>query len=291
MALNDVILVNEGNIRGQYLYQNPNKTGRGYYHALEDLGLLPLTVETLTREPGTSLLNLATWTYFSGSLSNRDRFAPGISGSSREILEQRIRNDLQGLKDYLTIRPDGREINIRYNRGAFGRLMHAMGLQMPVRELPLESGKRRTKPHFSNGYLPKYIGKIIDSEKDCETELEYAKRKDLLKFIGRVFVLDRFKSYHVPRGQRNATYFLLGNWASTSLAIRYARQAEDLLGVLFGDDYGFKDEQISITTTPNGLHLCKLYVDDDQIELLSELVPKVEHAKRPNVISLQNLTA
>ena len=257
MTLRDVIVVSEEQMVNQYRKPGFAKKACGM---LRDMDLLPLTVESLTTEKGNALFHLATWVYFSGSISSR-QYAPCIS-SPKEFLEELADTNLKELGPFRIYKND---LFLRKNAGIIGRLINAMGVKIPETNSPRGKVSKKITYSHCNG-LPHYFDDIFSSPK------EDPRRMDLLYTIVKIMFKDRLKLYECnPNGIQ--PHLWLNTHVDEESAQRYGETIVDFLNNIIQDNHGkgfFSHEQINANAkTQRGSSVCKLNLDYEQLGRLA----------------------
>jgi len=264
MALSDIVIATEQDIID--LYRRPDC--EKYYRALKDLGLLPLTVDTLTTVEGTALVHLATWVYLSGDISRRG-FIPKISAAPD--LQDRIRHHVAPLEKRLE-NAGSRNLYVAEDGGAFGRLLVAMGVPIPP-----EGETRQKKAYYRNG-LPHYFHAV-----ERATPKLSAGRKNLLRTIAGIFLRDKLRIYQ--NGHDGHLPFLeLGRHPSAQRALTYAQEVIAFLNLSIkrgGRSGLFREEQVmeSSQSASDGLHQVRLYITGEQLGCLVTKTPRIIEIK------------
>jgi len=127
MALDEIVIVREEDVAN--LYRAPNAEER-FYGVLKEMGLLPLTTQSLMTDAGKSLLHLATWVEVSGNL-HKTSFTPEVCGG-KDFLQELVENDFRDLGK--KFRPEDGAVILAEDSGALGRLIHAMGVRKTPRD-------------------------------------------------------------------------------------------------------------------------------------------------------------
>jgi len=258
MALSDVVIATEQDIIDLYRRSDCEK----YYKVLKDLGLLPLTVETLTTERGMALVHLATWVYISGHVSRRG-FIPNISAAPD--LQDRIRHYVTPLGKELK-NSCARNLYLAEDGGAFGRLLVAMGVPIPP-----ESESRQTKAYYRNG-LPDYFHAIARSTPKSSSD-----RKRLLRTIAGIFLRDKLRMNQKNDNDRHLPVLGLGHHPSAERAQTYAQEVITFLNLSIkrgGRSGLFREEQvISSYNVSDDLHQVRLYLTGEQLGCLATKKP------------------
>ncbi len=246
VGLEDTVIVTERQLASLYLTEDPER----YYSILKEMGLLPLTVKTLTTERGKALLHLATWAYLSGAFKNRKKrkFTPRISGN-KEFLDYLLETYLNNLDQrfrYSKRNEKSGELILAENGGAFGRLIHAMGVPIPeyVPNLEDNSGRRLKKSAYDNT-LPHYFLDIVRSSPKSDPL-----RKDLLYTLASILLKDRLKIYTYGNVYKKQIYLQLNRHSTEETARNYALSVLEFLNGVFrvGTNHQnlFQEENIAI---------------------------------------------
>jgi len=268
MALKDTLIVNTEDIRGLYR-RSPDK----YIQPVEEMGLLPLTVEDLCTERGHALLELASWVFLSGGL-HPTKYRPHIS-QTKSLLETLEDEKLAALEQEYKISENSNRttLELKTNSGIFGRLLYGMGDPLP------EGTNRSRKPHYSRD-LPHFIGDIMAS-KPAKNEIE--ERKNLLTIVAAILFKDRFEMQTDEWGKDHYS-LRLNHHQTKAQAESYGRQVVDFLNCVFerrNSQTVFDYDTISADKkTKHGktLFLCSLRISDVN---LGYLITKSPHILKP----------
>lgn len=267
MALSDIVIATEQDISDLYRRDDCEK----YYKVLKDLGLLPLTVETLTTPQGTALLHLATWTYLSGHISAR-QYTPTIT--LRPELHERVMEHLEPLGRELKINAKG-VLRVAQDAGAFGRLLVAMGVPRPERGK--QQKKYHTKTHYRNG-LPHYFFDIVHAR----PRRRNPERRLLLNTIGQIIFCDRFRIYGTTTlGQRLVLH--LNRHPTKKKAENYGKEVVSFFNSFLwtsGNKGIFDNTDLYVGKTPHdGLHKLDLVVQSKYLSNLARRDPPLLEIK------------
>ena len=145
-SLRERPLVTEDQVRSLY-----NVDDQRYFKntdALRDLGLLPLTLESLATPAGQAIVSLAAWNDFSGNISLR--YKPIVCGKE-EMLRNLAEREFAALGDRFKYRSQSGSLEVVQDGGAFGRLLVGMGLY--------EGDKRGKRDRIG---LPSYVAKLVE---------------------------------------------------------------------------------------------------------------------------------
>ena len=229
----DQVLVTEKDLLRLY---DPTRDYQYCWGVLRDNGLLPLTMRSLTTEPGKSLVHFATWTYVSGYVNCR--FVPGIC-EEKEVIDE-IMPHLGGLAfAEFKYEAERKKLEPKKHAGALGRLVNAMGV--PQRTHNLEDCPRELS-------LPIYMMKLAQASNGRERSTW----RELLDITAHIFFSDRLKKHHGDNTQYvldlRTHYGKDEARAYTCSVISYLNQLRtgSKLHVQFTDDQirlSFKDDQ------------------------------------------------
>ncbi|MEK6875876.1 MAG: hypothetical protein AABX63_00575 [Nanoarchaeota archaeon] len=255
MSLDDVI-VTESQVADLYIASYAEK----FYGVLEEMGLLPLTVGSLTTEEGMSLLHLATWVWASGDLHNKG-FTPRVCGDN-EFLNELANGYFSGLGKKFEFHQKN-ELVLAEDSGAIGRLINAMGVNKPETE---HEGPKMRKTIYDNS-MPHYftdIAKALPSGNPTRTELLYT--------ITRIMFKDRLTYYFKPTSSRGTAYLELHCHPDRQSALGYGKEAVDFLNNVFRTNWKnknlFGEDQIRVVPN-NEVYQCRLMLSDQQIGYLA----------------------
>jgi len=272
MTLDDTVIVTSEQVAS--LYKSIDSIGRRsnirhgkQIKSLEDTGLLPLTVKTFTSEIGDSLLEFATWVYFSGKIRN-DFGVPTVSGKE-DFLNYLVTEHFNGLPVEFRFVPKKLSTDIYplknksgyaiISGGSIGRLIHEMGV--PILERGSRKSPNRKAYHSQN--LPHYFWDIAGSEPTDEGEV--VEQDKLLTQIVRILVTDRIKS------SEGGNYFQLNLHPDFESANAYANEVIRFLNTVCRGKNGvgvFNEGNIRINPR-NNLFSSKIFIGDEQAGYLT----------------------
>jgi len=143
MALEDTVIATVKDMDNLYNCAKPER----FYGVLEDCGLLPLTVASLSTDIGKRIMELAAWLHFSGSISTR-QFSPRIGAKNDQIKKIKERIEIEPFE--YRIKADGihRTLVAKTHSGALGRLCYLMGVSRPDSKHPNKKYHRNSLPDF-----------------------------------------------------------------------------------------------------------------------------------------------
>lgn len=278
MALDDKVIVTENQVADLYQVRNPER----HYSMLREMGLLPLKVKNLTTEEGKALLHFATWVYLSGDIdTSGSNFKPRISGK-RALLDYLVNTYFSGLRQkfkYKEKTTDTGNIDLSSNSGAFGRLIHAMGVPIPPKDDVITR-----KPSYGAA-LPHYFYDIANS---VPADLGERKEKiELLHTLVSILFKDRLKQNYRPAKRISTPYMQLNCHNTEESARAYAMSVTNFLNKvfrtknlqglfqgLFSED-SIKIRRASATNGPYELYQCMLCLTPEQLGYLATRNPPV----------------